>query len=370
MTTNVTPNRAYNFYPGPSALPTEVLIQAQAELLDWQNKGISVMEISHRSKEYIELAATAEQDLRDLLNIPNNYKVLFMQGGAHLQFAATPLNFLSQNHNADYVVTGIWSQKAVKEAQKLFTNNNINIVFDGNKYNFTNIDDVTIWKLNSSASYVHYCSNETVGGLQIRNTPNVGNVPLVCDMSSDILSRPIDVSKYSLIYAGAQKNMGASGITVVIVRDDLLARSINSNIPSMLNYNTYASSDSMYNTPPTFAWYLLGLVLKWLKKQGGLSEIAERNKTKQQMLYDFIDNSNFYNNKIDVKYRSFMNVPFYLADESLNQQFLDGANKRKLIGLKGHRLVGGMRASLYNAVEVKAVQELITYMQEFAKEHS
>jgi len=359
--------RTYNFYPGPATLPTEVLEQAQSELLNWQNKGISVMEISHRSKEYIELAMKAEQDLRDLLNIPTNYKVLFMQGGAHLQFSCTALNLLDKNQSSDYVVTGIWSQKALKEAQKIAK---ANVIFDGSKYNFTDIGDVSNWQLNSDAGYVHYCSNETVGGLQLRELPNVGDVPLVCDMSSDILSRPIDISKFGLIYAGAQKNMGPSGITVVIVREDLLTRSANTNIPSMLNYNTYAGSDSMYNTPPTFAWYLLGLVLKWLKKQGGLSEIAKLNYSKQQMLYDYIDNSNFYSNKITHKYRSYMNVPFYLKDENLNQQFIDGANKRGLLGLKGHRLVGGMRASIYNAITIEAMQKLIEYMQEFAKENN
>jgi len=359
--------RAHNFYPGPAALPTAVLEQAQAELLNWQNKGLSVMEISHRSPEYIALALEAEQDLRDLLNIPNNYKVLFMQGGANLQFGAVPLNLLLENEVADYVITGIWSKKAYQEAQKL---GQAKVVYDGVNDNFQTIAPQAKWQLNSNAAYVHYCSNETVGGLQFQQVPNVGDIPLVCDMSSDILSHPIDVSKYGLIYAGAQKNMGASGITVVIGREDLLAKSIKASIPTMLNYNTYATTDSMYNTPPTFAWYLLGLVLKLLKKQGGLVEIAKQNNLKQQLLYDYIDASDFYHNHIDKNYRSKMNVPFLLADESLNSKFLAGATERKLLGLKGHRLVGGMRASIYNAVTLDSVKTLIAYMQEFAKENS
>jgi len=358
-------NRAYNFYPGPAALPTEVLEQAQAELLDWQGKGISVMEISHRSKEYIEIAKTAEHDLRDLLDIPTNYQVLFMQGGAHLQFASVPLNLTARGKAADYVITGMWSQKATKEAQRLVT---VNIACDDTNHGFTTIAPLSNWQIDSQASYLHYCSNETVGGLQLRDIPDV-DVPIVCDMSSDILSRQIDISKYGLIYAGAQKNIGPSGITVVIIRDDLLARSKNADIPNMLNYNTYADTDSMYNTPPTFAWYLAGLVFKWLKRQGGLTAIAQANHIKQKMLYDYIDSSDLYINKIDPKYRSQMNVPFYLADESLNEKFLQGANERALLGLKGHRAVGGMRASIYNAVSIDAVKALITYMQDFAKEH-
>ena len=357
--------RAHNFCAGPAALPEAVLQKAQAELLDWHGKGLSVMEMSHRSDDYVAIAEKAEQDLRDLLNVPSNYKVLFMQGGASQQFAQIPLNLLPDDSIADYVETGIWSKKAIEEARRFGT---INVAASAKAYDYFAIPGQNDWQLSKNAAYLHYCSNETIGGLQFDWVPDLGEVPLVCDMSSDILSRPIDVSQFGMIYAGAQKNIGPSGLVVVIIREDLLgkARSI---CPTMLDYKVAADNGSMYNTPATFSWYLSGLVFEWLKEQGGLEAMEQRNRAKQELLYGAIDASEFYTNPIARNARSWMNVPFRLADEKLDKVFLAGAEARGLLNLKGHRSVGGMRASIYNAVGLDAVQALVGYMAEFEKEH-
>lgn len=357
--------RAYNFCAGPAALPTAVLERAQAELLDWHGKGLSVMEMSHRSDEYVAIAEKAEQDLRDLLAIPSNYKVLFLQGGASQQFAQIPLNLLPEDGVADYVETGIWSKKAIEEARRFGT---INVAASAKAYDYFAIPGQNDWQLSQNAAYLHYCSNETIGGLQFDWVPDLGDVPLVVDMSSDILSRPIDVSQFGMIYAGAQKNIGPSGLVVVIIREDLLGRA-RSICPTMLDYKVAADNGSMYNTPATFSWYLSGLIFEWVKEQGGVEEMERRNRAKQELLYGAIDASDFYTNPIAHNARSWMNVPFRLADEKLDKAFLAGAEARGLLNLKGHRSVGGMRASIYNAVGLDAVQALVAYMAEFEKEH-
>nr|WP_154211259.1 3-phosphoserine/phosphohydroxythreonine transaminase [Pseudomonas sp. CAH-1] len=358
-------NRAFNFCAGPAALPTAVLQRAQAEMLDWHGKGLSVMEMSHRSDDYVAIAEKAEQDLRDLLSIPSNYKVLFLQGGASQQFAEIPLNLLPENGTADYIETGIWSKKAIEEARRF---GNVNVAASAKAYDYLAIPGQNDWKLTSNAAYVHYASNETIGGLQFDWVPQTGDVPLVVDMSSDILSRPIDVSQFGLIYAGAQKNIGPSGLVVVIVREDLLGHA-RSSCPTMLDYKVSADNGSMYNTPATYSWYLSGLVFEWLKEQGGVEAMEQRNRAKKDRLYGFIDSSDFYTNPISVNARSWMNVPFRLADERLDKAFLVGADARGLLNLKGHRSVGGMRASIYNALGLDAVEALVAYMAEFEKEH-
>jgi phosphoserine aminotransferase len=357
--------RAHNFCAGPAALPEAVLQRAQAELLDWQGKGLSVMEMSHRSDEYTAIAVKAEQDLRDLLSVPANYKVLFLQGGASQQFAEIPLNLLPEGGVADYVDTGIWSRKAVDEARRF---GNVNIAASAKPYDYFDIPPQSEWQLTKDAAYLHYASNETIGGLEFDWIPQTGDVPLVVDMSSDILSRPVDISKFGLIYAGAQKNIGPSGLVVVIVREDLLGRA-RSACPTMLDYRVAADNGSMYNTPATFSWYLSGLVFEWLKEQGGVAAMEQRNRAKKELLYSFIDASGLYSNPISARARSWMNVPFRLADERLDKPFLAGADERGLLNLKGHRSVGGMRASIYNAVGLESVQALIAYMVEFEKEH-
>ena len=357
--------RAYNFCAGPAALPEAVLQRAQGELLDWHGKGLSVMEMSHRSDEFVSIATKAEQDLRDLLNIPSNYKVLFLQGGASQQFAQIPLNLLPEGASADYIDTGIWSQKAIEEASRF---GNVNVAATAKPYDDFAIPGQNEWQLSKDAAYVHYAPNETIGGLEFQWIPETGDVPLVADMSSDILSRPVDVSRFGMIYAGAQKNIGPSGIVVNIVREDLLghARSI---CPTMLNYKVAADNGSMYNTPATYSWYLSGLVFEWLKEQGGVDAMEQRNRAKKDRLYGFIDSSEFYTNPISHNARSWMNVPFRLADERLDKAFLAGADARGLLNLKGHRSVGGMRASIYNALGLEAVEALVAYMAEFEKEH-
>ncbi|MDG9928880.1 MULTISPECIES: 3-phosphoserine/phosphohydroxythreonine transaminase [unclassified Pseudomonas] len=357
--------RAHNFCAGPAALPTAVLQRAQAEMLDWQGRGLSVMEMSHRSDEYVAIAEKAEQDLRDLLSIPNDYKVLFLQGGASQQFAEIPLNLLPEDGTADYIETGIWSKKAIEEARRY---GNINVAASAKGYDYFAIPGQNEWQLSKDAAYVHYASNETIGGLQFDWIPEVGDTPLVVDMSSDILSREIDVSKFGLIYAGAQKNIGPSGLVVAIVREDLLGRA-RSVCPTMLNYKIAADNGSMYNTPATYSWYLSGLVFEWLKEQGGVAAMEQRNKAKKDLLYKAIDASDFYSNPIQPSARSWMNVPFRLADEKLDKAFLAGADARGLLNLKGHRSVGGMRASIYNATGLDAVEALVAYMAEFEKEH-
>ncbi|WP_343596598.1 3-phosphoserine/phosphohydroxythreonine transaminase [Acinetobacter sp.] len=355
--------RAYNFCAGPAALPTAVLEKAQQELLDWQGKGVSIMEMSHRSKDYVAVAEKAEADLRKLMNIPENYKVLFLQGGATLQFSAIPLNLLGKNSQADYIHTGIWSEKAIKEAQRY---GQINIVEAGTKVEGKlAISDASTWQLSEQAAYVHYCENETIGGLQFNQIPET-KAPLVADLSSSILSAPIDVSKFGLIYAGAQKNIGPAGLTLVIVRDDLLDQ-VKPEIPSLLKYSAQAKNDSMVNTPATYAWYLSGLVFEWLLEQGGVDAIHKINQQKAALLYGYIDASDFYNNPIAPANRSLMNVPFTLADSNLDKLFLEEAEKNHLLNLAGHRSVGGMRASIYNAVPLEAVQALVQFMDDFAK---
>ncbi|EIJ42286.1 phosphoserine aminotransferase [Beggiatoa alba B18LD] len=357
--------RPYNFSAGPAVMPTEVLEQAQAELLDWRGTGMSVMEMSHRGKEFTQIAEEAESDLRELLNIPANYRVMFLQGGASSQFAMIPLNLLRGKTQADYCNTGIWSQKAIAEAQRYCS---VNVVTDSTANKFTSIADPSTWQLNPNAAYVHYIANETINGLELHTPPQVGDVPLISDMSSTILSRPIDVNQFAAIYAGAQKNIGPAGLSVVIVREDLLGNPL-SFTPTMFNYKVMADEKSMYNTPPTYTWYLAGLVFKWLKKQGGLTAIAETNQRKATALYKAIDDSDFYNNAIELRYRSWMNVPFTLADANLEKTFLAEAAQAGLLTLAGHRTVGGLRASIYNAMPESGVKALIDFMQAFAKRY-
>lgn len=357
--------RLFNFCAGPAALPEPVLQKAQADLLDWQGKGLSVMEMSHRSDEYVAIAEQAEQDLRDLLTIPSNYKVLFLQGGASQQFAQIPLNLLPEGGSADYIDTGIWSTKAIEEAARY---GHVNVAASAKAFDYFAIPGQNDWRLSDAASYVHYTPNETIGGVEFNWIPEVGDKPLVADMSSTILSRPLDVSRFGLIYAGAQKNIGPSGLVVVIVREDLLGQA-RSACPTMLDYSVAAKNGSMYNTPPTFAWYLSGLIFQWIKEQGGLEAMEVVNRRKQQKLYAAIDASALYTNPINPADRSWMNIPFRLADDRLDKPFLTGAEERGMLNLKGHRSVGGMRASIYNAVPEAAVDALVAYMAEFEKEH-
>jgi phosphoserine aminotransferase len=340
--------------------------QAAAEMMDWHGCGMSVMEMSHRSKEFVSIAEKAEADLREIMEIPDNYKVLFLQGGASTQFAMVPMNLLGSKDTADYINTGYWSKKAIAEAKRFCK---VNIAATSESSNFTTIPPQSKWSLNPNAAYVHYTPNETIGGVEFHSIPDVGDVPLVADMSSTILSRPIDVSKYGLIYAGAQKNIGPAGLTIVIVRDDLIGKEI-PGTPAMLSYETHAKANSMYNTPPTYCWYIAGLVFEWIKKKGGLKVMAEINKRKADKLYAAIDNSDFYHNPVDPKCRSWMNIPFTLANPELESKFLEEAKKAGLVTLKGHRSVGGMRASIYNAMPEEGVDALIAFMEEFAKKNA
>ncbi|CAA6801839.1 MAG: Phosphoserine aminotransferase (EC [uncultured Thiotrichaceae bacterium] len=352
----------YNFSAGPAMLPKAVLEKARAEILDWQGSGMSVMEMSHRGQEFMSIAAQAEADLREVLAIPDNYKVLFLQGGASSQFAAIPMNLMAgKTGKADYLNTGAWSKKAIAEAKKY---GEVNVVASAEDTNFSGIPAFDSWSLNPDADYFHYCPNETIGGVEFHWVPDVGDVPLVADMSSTILSRPVDVSKFGLIYAGAQKNIGPAGLTLVIVREDLMGETLD-RTPSMLNYETMANADSMYNTPPTYGWYLAGLVFQWIKEKGGLSAMAEINERKAKTLYDVIEASSFYSSPVAADCRSWMNIPFTLADADKDADFLAGAAERGLITLKGHRSVGGMRASIYNAMPEAGVDALVAYMQEF-----
>ncbi len=354
--------RRFNFCAGPAALPESVLLQAQQELLDYRDAGLSIMEMSHRSKEIVAIAEQAEADFRELMGISDDYAVLFLQGGASTQFAAVPLNLLGDNTTADYINTGQWSKKAIKEAQRYCE---VNIVASSEDSNFTTIPPVDSWQLNKEAAYFHYTPNETIGGVEFASIP-LGEVPLVADMSSTILSRPIDVSAYGVIYAGAQKNIGPAGLTMVIVRRDLLDRA-RPECPTMLAYKTAAENDSMYNTPPTYSIYLAGLVFQWLKKQGGLQAIETINRRKADKLYSYIDGSGFYANPVEPVSRSLMNVPFTLANADLDKSFLALSEQAGMLNLKGHRSVGGMRASIYNAVPEEAVDTLIDFMKDFAQ---
>ena len=357
--------RVFNFSAGPAALPESVLHQAADEMLDWHGSGMSVMEMSHRGKEFIAIHAEAEALLRELLAVPANYKVLFMQGGAMAENAIVPMNMLRGKTRADYINTGEWSKKSIKEAGKFAK---VNVAASSEATSFDRIPPRDSWTLDPDAAYVHICSNETIGGVEYHFTPEVGDVPLVADMSSSIMSRPVDVTKYGLIYGGAQKNIGPAGVTIVIVRDDLIGQALPIT-PSAFDYKQQADNDSMLNTPPTYAIYIAGLVFKWIKAQGGLPGIELRNRAKAALLYDALDASEFFSSPVVRADRSLMNVPFKLKDESLDAAFLKGAQERSMIQLKGHRSVGGMRASIYNAMPVEGVQALVAYMKEFEARH-
>ena len=357
--------RAFNFSPGPAALPLEVLEQARDEMLDWQHSGMSIMEISHRGKPFMEVAAEAEADLRELMGIPRNYRVLFQQGGASAQFAIVPMNLTTADSAVDYVNTGHWSHKAILEARRYC---HVNVAADaGGRY--ARVPAQGELRLNRAAAYFHYTPNETIGGVEFGYVPETGAVPLVADMSSSILSRPVEVAKFGLIYAGAQKNIGPSGLVVVIVRDDLVGHA-RAGTPLVFDYKAVADEASMLNTPPTFSWYVAGLVFKWLKRNGGLAAMGERNRAKAARLYGAIDSSAFYKNSVAVDSRSWMNVTFTLAKPELDALFLTEADGVGLKNLKGHRVVGGMRASLYNAMPMAGVDALVSFMNEFERRHS
>ena len=357
--------RIYNFSAGPSALPEVVLQQAKEEMLDWRGSGMSVMEMSHRGKQFSNIAAELDADLRTLMNIPQNYQVLFLQGGASAQFSFIPQNLLGDKTKACYVKTGAWSEKAIKDAKPYC---DAMVSASSESSNFTTIPDISNWEIDTEAAYLHYTSNETIHGVEFNAIPDSKGLPLVCDMSSNILSRPVDVNEFGLIYAGSQKNMGAAGVTVVIVRDDLLGK-CSKLVPPVFNYAEQAKNQSMLNTPTTYSWYLMGLVLKWVQAQGGVAAMEQRNIEKAGKLYQAIDNSTLYKNPVDLAFRSRMNVPFILADESLDKAFLIAAEAAGLNELKGHRSVGGMRASIYNAMPESGIDALIAFMQEFERTH-
>lgn len=358
--------RVHNFAAGPAALPLEVLERAQAELTDFNGLGMSVMEISHRSTDFVAVASESEALLRDLLAVPDNYTVLFLQGGATGQFAAIPLNLTAAGAQVDYVNTGSWSKKAIGEARKYVQ---VNVIADEKPSNYAGTPAAKSLTPTDHAAYLHYTANETIGGVEFPYVPDSGDVPLVGDFSSTIMSRPLDVSRFGLVYAGAQKNLGPSGITVVIVRDDLVGHA-RPETPSVLDYAAMAESDSMLNTPPTFAWYLLGLNLQWIRDNGGLTGMAERNERKARTLYEAIDTLDFYTNPVEPASRSWMNVPFLLADPGLDAQFLAEAEAAGLTNLSGHRSVGGMRASLYNATSQESVDALVDFLKEFERTHA
>jgi phosphoserine aminotransferase len=355
-------SRIYNFSAGPAMLPAEVLARAGDEMLDWRGSGMSVMEMSHRGKEFMSIAADAEADLRSLLGIPSSYKVLFLQGGATLQFAQVPMNLLRGKGKADYVITGEWSKKAIKEAKNYC---DAAVAASSEDKNFTYAPKK--FTVRKDAAYLHYCSNETIGGVEYHEVPKV-EIPLVADASSHFLSRPLEVSKFGLIYAGAQKNAGPAGLTIVIVRDDLIGQAAKGT-PSVMDYKAQADADSMLNTPATYSMYIAGLVFKWINQQGGLAAMEKMNLEKAKLLYDYLDASRFFANPVAREDRSRMNVPFTLKDKSLDDAFLKGAAERGLTQLKGHRSVGGMRASIYNAMPVEGVRELVSYMKEFEQKH-
>jgi phosphoserine aminotransferase len=343
-------------------LPAEVLSRAGDEMLDWHGSGMSVMEMSHRGPEFLSIYEEAERDLRELLSVPRNYKILFLTGGATLQFAQVPMNLLRGKDKADYVVTGEWSRRAIKEAKKYC---DAAVAASSEDRNFTYAPKE--WAIRKDAAYVHYCSNETIGGVEYHTVPKA-DIPLVADASSHFLSRPIEVSKFALIYAGAQKNAGPAGVTMVIVREDLIGQAAKGT-PGVMDYKAQADADSMLNTPATYPLYVCGLVFKWLKQQGGVAEMEKRNVAKAKLLYDYLDQTQFYRNPVAREDRSRMNIPFTLKDAKLDAEFLKGADARGLVQLKGHRSVGGMRASIYNAMPVEGVQRLVEYMREFEKQH-
>jgi phosphoserine aminotransferase len=357
--------RVFNFSPGPAVLPLEVLEQARDELLDWQHSGMSVMEISHRSKDFVRVATEAEADLRDLLSIPRNYKVLFLQGGASAQFSLVPLNLATPQSTVDYVNTGHWSHRAIAEAGRYCK---VHVAGDAGD-DYTRVPPQSELRFSADAAYAHYTPNETIGGVEFGYVPDTRRVPLVADMSSSILSRPIDVSKFGLIYAGSQKNIGPSGLVVAIVRDDLIGHA-RTETPRVFDYKAIADNQSMLNTPPTFAWYMAGLVFKWLKRAGGLAAVGERNRVKAQTLYAAVDASQLYKNTVAKDARSWMNVTFTLNKPELDAAFLTEAAAAGLHGLKGHRVLGGMRASIYNAMPLAGVEALIAFMREFERKHA
>lgn len=357
--------RAYNFCAGPAALPTAVLDKAAQELTDWHGKGLSLMEMSHRSKDVVGVCKQAELDLRELLSIPDNYRVLFMQGGASSQFACVPLNLANGSGQVDQIVTGQWSKKAHAEGKRFAE---VSVAASTADQNFTCAPKQSELILNPQADYVHYCPNETIGGVAFDYVPDTGDVPLVADMSSVILSGPLDVSQFGMIYAGAQKNIGPAGLCLVIIREDLLGRA-RATTPAMMDYQVAADNDSMYNTPPTYSWYLAGLVFQWLKEQGGLAAMQAVNERKASRLYDFIDRNDFYANPVAIQNRSIMNVPFTLANADLDKTFLAESEAAGLLNLAGHRSVGGMRASIYNAVPEQAVDALLDFMADFSRRY-
>jgi phosphoserine aminotransferase len=353
--------RVYNFSAGPAALPEPVLQTAAAEMLDWHGSGMSVMEMSHRGPQFMAIAAQAQSLLRELLDIPTHYKVLFLQGGAIAENAIVPMNLLRGRASADYVETGEWSRRSIEEARRY---GHVNVAASAAASGFTTIPPRDSWQLDPKAAYVHICSNETIGGVEYPEPPDVGDVPLVADMSSSILSRPVDVARYGAIYGGAQKNIGPAGLTIVIVREDLIGQALAAT-PSAFDYAVVASHDSMFNTPPTYAIYIAGLVFEWIKATGGLPAMETRNRHKAALLYDYLDSTDFYRSPVASNCRSLMNVPFKLHDPALDAAFLDGAEARGMVQLKGHRLVGGMRASIYNAMPLEGVQALVDYLREF-----
>ncbi|MGZ3240152.1 MAG: 3-phosphoserine/phosphohydroxythreonine transaminase [Burkholderiaceae bacterium] len=364
--------RVHNFAAGPAALPEEVMQQAAAEMLDWHGSGMSVMEMSHRGKEFISIYEAAERDFRELMAVPANYKILFMQGGGLGQNAIVPMNMLGgkqQPATVDFVHTGSWSGKSLKEAKRYC---NVNVAASSESTKFNAVPPRDIWKLSKDAAYVHVCTNETIDGVEFNFVPDIAadtnNAPLVADMSSHILARTVDISKYGVIYAGAQKNIGPAGVTLVIVRDDLIGNALPI-CPSAFDWKLVAENDSMYNTPPTYGIYIAGLVFQWLKRQGGVAAIEKKNIEKASLLYNYLDSSGFYINRIEKNSRSRMNVPFFLKDESLNDAFLAGAKENGLLQLKGHKSVGGMRASIYNAMPLEGVQALVDYLKQFEKTH-
>jgi phosphoserine aminotransferase len=354
--------RAFNFSAGPATLPLEVLEQVREELLDWQQSGASVMELSHRGTEFMRVAAEAEADLRELLAIPNNYKVLFVQGGATAQFSLVPMNLSAPSSTVDYIDTGHWSRKALTEAKRYAK---VHLAGDA-AGDYSRVPPQSELKFSEAASYAHYTPNETIGGVEFGYVPATGGAPLIADMSSSILSRPIDIPKFGLIYAGAQKNIGPAGMTVLIVREDLLGHA-RCGTPSVFDYGSIAAEASLLNTPPTFAWYVAALVFKWLKKNGGLTAMAERNRLKAQKLYAAIDGSQIYRNRVAADSRSWMNVPFTLSNPAWDERFLQQAAHRGLKNLKGHRAVGGIRVSLYNAMPMAGVEALVEFMREFER---
>ena len=356
-------SRVYNFSAGPAAVPVEVLEKAQSQMLNWNGSGMSVMEMSHRGKEFISIAEKAEADVRELMNIPANYEVMFLQGGATTQFSMVPINLLRGKDKACYVNTGAWSKKAIKEAK---IHCNVQLAASSGNDNFTSIPAKDSWDIDQNAAYLHYTSNETIGGVEFQSIPEVGGLDLVSDMSSNILSRQVDVSKFGVIYAGGQKNMGPSGIALTIVREDLIG-DVRSGSPSMMDYKNHADADSMFNTPATYSWYLMGLVFEWIKANGGVKGIEARNIRKAKKLYAAVDASDFYANPVEVHSRSRMNIPFTLANAELDTLFLSEAKKAGLVTLKGHRSVGGMRASIYNAMPEEGVDALIRMMSEFER---